>query len=53
MTRALQVLGGRLREVRPITLRALPNRALVVVEQVGTVPDAFPRRPGLPAKRPL
>jgi 16S rRNA (guanine527-N7)-methyltransferase len=51
--RALDLLGGRLRGVFPVTLPALPNRVIVVVDQVTAAPDAYPRRPGQPAKRPL
>ena len=29
------------------------NRGLVVVEKVATTPDRYPRRAGVPAKRPL
>jgi 16S rRNA (guanine527-N7)-methyltransferase len=51
---ALQILGGRLREVRPVQLPGLESpRHLVVVEKVQPTPERFPRRPGLPAKRPL
>ncbi|HXI14865.1 MAG TPA: 16S rRNA (guanine(527)-N(7))-methyltransferase RsmG [Chloroflexota bacterium] len=51
--RALSVLGGRVAEVRKVNHAALPNRVLVVIEQNGAVPSAYPRRPGLPAKQPL
>jgi 16S rRNA (guanine527-N7)-methyltransferase len=51
--RALEVLGAALREVRPVTLADLPNRVLVVIEQRGPVPERYPRRAGMPAKRPL
>ena len=51
--RALSVLGGRLREVQPVALPLLPNRVLVVVEQVTPAPARYPRRAGMPAKRPL
>jgi 16S rRNA (guanine527-N7)-methyltransferase len=51
---ALDVLGGRVVEVRRV---ALPGgkgtRALVVVEKVAPTPDRYPRRPGIPSKRPL
>ena len=50
---ALDVLGGRLVEVRPVDLPELPNRVIVVVEQLRPVPPTYPRRAGMPAKRPL
>ena len=29
------------------------NRILVAVDKIGSTPGRFPRRPGIPAKRPL
>ncbi len=53
-TRAFSVLGGRLREVRPVDLPGLlEGRSLVVVDKVAPTPRAYPRRAGLPAKHPL
>jgi len=51
--RATKLLRGSLAEVRPVEHAALPNRVLVVIEKVGVTPNAYPRRPGMPAKRPL
>jgi 16S rRNA (guanine527-N7)-methyltransferase len=51
--RALDLLGARLLEVRPVDLPPLPNRVLVVVEQEAPAPALYPRRAGMPAKRPL
>ncbi|NIN64277.1 MAG: 16S rRNA (guanine(527)-N(7))-methyltransferase RsmG [Anaerolineae bacterium] len=51
---AMNLLGGRLKEVREVRLLGLDDaRHLVVVEKVGTTPDKYPRRPGIPGKRPL
>jgi 16S rRNA (guanine527-N7)-methyltransferase len=51
---ALKVLGGRLREVRRLELpHSMGQRNLVVVEKVAPTPEKYPRRPGVPAKRPL
>lgn len=52
-TRALAPLGGTLREVTPVPLPELPGHVLVRVEKTGETPAAYPRRPGVPAKRPL
>ena len=53
-TNALEVLGGRLGEIYPVKTSGLTDdRIVVVVEKVRSTPDAFPRRPGIPAKRPL
>jgi 16S rRNA (guanine527-N7)-methyltransferase len=52
--RAISLLGGRLREVRRIDLSSLPNeRYLVVIDKLSPTPEQYPRRPGIPAKRPL
>ena len=52
--KAIDILGGKLKEVRPVTLTEFPdNRSLVVIEKVSHTPDKYPRRAGMPAKRPL
>lgn len=51
---ALEILGGKLREIRALRLPTLDEpRHLVVVEKVAPTPGKYPRRPGIPAKRPL
>jgi len=51
---ALKILGGDIEEVRAVRLPGLESpRHLVVVRKVATTPDKYPRRPGMPAKRPL
>ncbi len=51
---ALRVLGGRVRQLIPIELPLVPEtRYLVVVDKVAATPETYPRRPGVPAKRPL
>ncbi|MDQ3702759.1 MAG: 16S rRNA (guanine(527)-N(7))-methyltransferase RsmG [Chloroflexota bacterium] len=50
---ALQLIGARLRVVQPVSLPDLPNRVLVLIDQVQLTPAAYPRRPGVPASRPL
>ena len=53
-SRAMEVLGGRLGETRPVTLEGLMDyRVVVSVEKVAPTPSAYPRRPGIPSKRPL
>jgi len=52
--RALAVLGGRLRRIIPVELTGLAEtRHLVVMEKIARTPEKYPRRPGVPAKRPL
>ena len=51
---AIETLGGALREVKPVNIPGLnDDRALVVLEKVMPTPAKYPRRPGIPAKRPL
>lgn len=53
-SQAIHLLGGELRQVLPIELPGLPeDRSLVILEKVTPTPPAYPRRPGVPAKRPL
>lgn len=52
--RAIHLLGGRLREVHPYVLPTLDEpRHLIVIEKVHPTPKEYPRRPGMPAKKPL
>ncbi len=51
---ALEILGGRFREMIPVSLPDLEEkRYLVVIEKVAPTPPKYPRRAGMPAKRPL
>ena len=51
---AIAVLGGGLADIRPVSVTGLEDdRALVVVEKVSPTPARYPRRPGIPKKRPL
>ena len=51
---AIEILGGRLVDVRPYAVPARPGpRFLVVADKVRPTPDAYPRPPGRPTKRPL
>ncbi len=51
---ALRVLGGRTHQVIRVELPGVAElRFLVVVEKVAATPPEYPRRAGLPTKRPL
>ena len=53
-SRALDTLGGRLGAEIPVQVTGLTdNRVLLVVEKVAATPERYPRRAGVPAKRPL
>jgi 16S rRNA (guanine527-N7)-methyltransferase len=52
--RAMHMLGGHLRQLLPVTLPGVAEeRYLVVVGKVAATPDAYPRKVGMPARRPL
>jgi 16S rRNA (guanine527-N7)-methyltransferase len=51
---ALRLLGGQLRQLVPVTLPGVAEeRYLVVVCKTAATPFAYPRRVGVPAKKPL
>lgn len=51
---AMEVLGGRLREVAAVDAEGLRDgRVIVLVDKLKASPEKYPRRPGLPQKRPL
>ncbi len=51
---ALEVLGGELEEVIPVELPSVTEtRYLVVVRKTAATPERYPRRAGIPGKRPL
>jgi 16S rRNA (guanine527-N7)-methyltransferase len=53
-TKAISLLGGSLREVKKVDLPAFPDeRCLVVIDKLSPTPAQYPRRSGIPAKRPL
>lgn len=51
---AIAALGGRLRAVTPVIVPGLnEQRSLVIVEKIDRTPEKYPRRAGVPAKKPL
>lgn len=51
---AITLLGGELQRVVPVQLAGLPeDRCLIVIKKTSPTPEAYPRRPGIPGKRPL
>lgn len=52
--KAIRVLGGSPAEIKTIDMPEFnDNRCLIVVEKISSTPPQFPRRPGMPAKKPL
>jgi 16S rRNA (guanine527-N7)-methyltransferase len=51
---ALVLLGGQLDRLLPVELHGLAEtRYLVLVDKVAPTPAKYPRRPGMPSKRPI
>jgi 16S rRNA (guanine527-N7)-methyltransferase len=51
--RAIQLLGGAAPESFTVQLPGIEPRSLLVVHKVQPTPSQYPRRVGIPAKRPL
>ena len=52
--KAIALMGGRLSEVSPVEIEELSDdRCLVVMDKIKSTPDNYPRRPGMPEKRPI
>jgi 16S rRNA (guanine527-N7)-methyltransferase len=50
---AMAILGGRLEDVYHYNLMEERDRAIVIVRKEKPTPEKYPRRVGIPAKRPL
>ncbi|MBN1876985.1 MAG: 16S rRNA (guanine(527)-N(7))-methyltransferase RsmG [Anaerolineae bacterium] len=51
---AVRQLGGHVRRLVPVELRGLAEtRYLVILDKIATTPPQYPRRSGMPSKRPL
>ena len=52
--KALAILGGRLERLVPVELPGVTEeRQMIVIRKVACTPNNYPRRPGIPHKRPL
>lgn len=52
--KAIRVLGGELQQIIPVLVPGIAEeRYLVVVDKVAPTPPGYPRRVGLPARRPI
>ena len=53
-SQAISLLGGNLREVKRVNLEEfIDERRLIIIDKVSPTPPQYPRRSGIPAKRPL
>jgi len=52
--RAISLLGGKLREVKRVDLEEFADeRQLIIIDKVSPTPPKYPRRSGMPSKRPI
>lgn len=52
-TNALSVLGGNIQQKIALTVEHLSPRELIIVQKTHTTPSEYPRKEGLPKRRPL
>jgi 16S rRNA (guanine527-N7)-methyltransferase len=52
--KAMRLLGGHLKQVIPVSLPGIvEDRYLILVEKSAATPPKYPRKAGMPMKRPL
>jgi 16S rRNA (guanine527-N7)-methyltransferase len=52
--KALEILGGKLEIIVPVELPEVAEKHyLVVVEKIAKTPAAYPRKPGIPTRKPI
>jgi 16S rRNA (guanine527-N7)-methyltransferase len=51
---AINLLGGRIEQITPVEIPTIvETRYLVDLQKVAATPPRYPRRPGIPSKRPI
>ncbi|MBB1070100.1 16S rRNA (guanine(527)-N(7))-methyltransferase RsmG [Limosilactobacillus sp. RRLNB_1_1] len=51
---AIKQLGGQVQKIVPLTLPVTDEeRNIIVIDKVKSTPNKYPRRPGLPSKKPI
>ncbi len=51
--RAINILGGKIREIISIKIENIPDRSLIIIEKISRTPLNFPRKPGTASKEPI
>lgn len=52
--KAVTVLGGKLDQIKRVGLNEFDDaRYLVIIDKIRPTPSTYPRRPGMPARRPI
>jgi 16S rRNA (guanine527-N7)-methyltransferase len=53
-SRAVELLGGTIEKIAPVELPGIAEiRYLIVLRKTAATPPQYPRRPGMPSKKPL
>ncbi len=51
---AVKILGGEIEQIRPVEVPGLKEeRNIIIIKKINDIPGDYPRRPGIPKKRPL
>jgi 16S rRNA (guanine527-N7)-methyltransferase len=50
---AITELGGTMKTQIPVAIFGLENRSIIIIEKVQQTPQKYPRKAGIPSKRPL
>ena len=51
---AISILGGEIQQVKRLTLPGVTeDRYLITIQKIATTPEKYPRRVGVPSKKPL
>ena len=51
---AIEAMGGKLKEIKAVSRDLFDdNRCLVIIEKIEATQEKYPRRPGIPEKRPV
>lgn len=51
--KAMEIMGGKIEDVISYDLPSGYKRKIIVIRKVKNTPDNYPRRPGIPEKRPI
>jgi len=52
--KGIDLLGGRVKQLIPVILPGVEEeRYLIIIEKIAATPEVYPRRAGIPSKRPL
>jgi len=52
--KAIAILGGRLQHIEKIALDEFSDtRYLIIIDKIGPTPSKYPRRPGVPKRKPI